>query len=406
MPDRRGSYFAFQGLLMAVLCLIFVYQCREVSGWVQRLVFLNVIFGASLVFIHLAPEKALSRWYFQAGLFVGDAVLASVILRWTNPDSDLYLIYFLIIFGTALTRSWLQSFSVALVTSGLYLVSAWRPAQGLWSHETGFWLRLYFLWISSALMAVLSHDTRRAQKEVDHRYRERFVQFERLAALGQMAGEVAHRIKGPLTTIMVNAEVLAHRALRQPDAQKDLSQIRDEVGHCRDILKRLLDLGRIEEMDREDFDLRESIALALSAVEPIVTRRAIRLEVSIAPESLSVRGDPSLMQEAVAAVLHNAIDAVRDGGHIRLRARILRRWRDIFGGAGLCEILIEDDGPGIADEDLERIFHPFFTTKGEAGSGLGLSAALRILQKHGGDIEAFSDGPGRGARFVLTIARR
>jgi len=72
----------------------------------------------------------------------------------------------------------------------------------------------------------------------------------------------------------------------------------------------------------------------------------------------------------------------------------------------LCEVSVEDDGRGIRKEDLERIFEPYFTTKGKDGSGLGLSAALRVLQKHGGSIEAFSDGPGRGARITLTIPRR
>ncbi len=406
MPDRRGSYFAFQGLLMAVLCLIFVYQCRDVSEWAARLSFLTIVFGSSLVFIKMAPIGILSRWYFQAGLFVGDALLASIILHWTNSDSELYLIYFLIIFGTALTRSWLQSFLVALITSGLYLLSAWRPVQGL-PHETAFWLRMHFLWISSVLMAILSHDTRRTQTEAERRYQDRLVQFERLAALGQMAGEVAHRIKGPLTTIMVNAEVLARRALNFPEAQKDLDQIRDEVGHCREILKRLLDLGRIEEMDDVRFDLREPIQLALAAMEPIARQRAIRLEAAVLSQSLPARGDPSLMQEAIVAVLYNALDAVKDRGCVRLKALAAAGpWRHFFSSPRVWQIIVEDDGRGIEAQNLDRIFHPFFTTKGEAGSGLGLSAALRIFQKHRGGIEAFSDGPGRGARFVLTIPRR
>ena len=408
VAGRRGLYFAFQGLLMAVLLLIFLYQYTGVEDWVGRLFFMTALLGGSMVFLRLASETTLTRWYFQAGLFLGDAGLAALILHWTKPASELYLIYFLIIFGTALTRSLAQSLVVALVTSGLFLVSVWRPEQGL-PQDTGFWLRVYFLWVSAALLAILSRDSRQAQREAERKHQERLVQFERLATLGQLAGEVAHRIKGPLTTIMVNAEVLSRRVSRSPEAQVELAQIRDEVGHCRDILKSLLDLGRIEEMDRVRFDLREPLRRALESLDARLRRHGIRLDAAALGEPLPVQGDPSLMQEAIAAVLHNAADAVRDGGSIRVTARAASRrrgWLNPFPDSGLCELRVEDDGRGIAAADLERVFQPFFTTKGRYGSGLGLSAALRILQKHGGSIEAHSAGPGKGARFVLTVPRK
>ena len=81
-------------------------------------------------------------------------------------------------------------------------------------------------------------------------------------------------------------------------------------------------------------------------------------------------------------------------------------WLGLLRRAEVCEVSIRDDGRGIAPEDRDKVFEPFFTTKGSHGSGLGLSAALRILQKHGGDIEARSEGPGKGACFVLTVPSR
>ncbi len=403
---RRAVYFAFQGLFVAVLLLIFLYQYHSLAGWASRFLFLTAVAGSSLVFLQLASAAILGNWYFQVGLFMGDAALASLILHWTQRGSDLYLIYFLIIFGTALMRSLTQSLVVAVVTSGLYLVSAWHPPQG-WPHEAGFWLRLNFLWVSSALLAILSRDSRQAQGEVERRHQDRLVQYERLAALGQLAGEVAHRIKGPLTTITVNAEVLAQRGHRTPVELKELAQIRDEVGHCRDILKSLLDLGRIEEMDHARFDLRESLRSALDALAARLQQKRVRLAVSL-EEPLPVEGDAVLMQEAILALLHNAADAVSAGGRVRVTARVASGkfgWRGLSWQPSFCEVIVADDGRGIQTADLERIFEPFFTTKGKDGSGLGLSAALRVLQKHGGSIEAFSDGPGRGARFTLMLPR-
>jgi signal transduction histidine kinase len=410
MPEgagRRAVYFAFQGLFVAVLLLIFIFVYRGADGWAERFSFLIAVSLASLLALQAVREETLGSWYFQVALFMGDAAAASLVLSWTTLNTDLYLLYFFIIFGTALLRSLTQSLIVAAVTSVLYFISAWN-FYGHFPDTAGFWLRINFLWVSSILLAILSRDSRQAQGEVERRHQDRLVQFERLAALGQLAGEVAHRIKGPLTTIMVNAEVLSQRGGLKAEAQKEIEQIRTEVGHCRDILKGLLDLGRIEEMDEVPFDLREPLRQALAAVSSRLQKHRVRLASSL-ERPLPMRGDPVLMQEAVLAVLHNALDAVRDGGRVWVEARVVPArsgWLGFLRRAEACEVSIRDDGRGIAPEDRDRVFEPFFTTKGVHGSGLGLSAALRILQKHGGSIEAFSDGPGKGACFVLTVPSR
>lgn len=407
MTDRRSIYFMFQGLLMAVLILIFHYQYHgSVEEW-GRLAFLVTVLGGSLVGLKTVPPELLERWWFQAGLFVTDALLASLTLHWTQQRSELYLIYFLIIFGTALARDVGQSVVVALVTSVLYLLSAWRPAGGF-PHDAEFWLRFLFLWIAASWLAILSRDTERTQAEEKRRYEERLMHVGRLATLGQFAAEVAHRIKGPLTTIMVNAEVLSHKYGRSKEIVKELREIEEEAARCKEILKNLLDLGRIEEMDFAPLDLCGPVRLALKGLEPQLRRRGIHAEVSGLEAPLMVRGDQSLLQEAVAAVLQNAVEAARKGGRLRVALQErkpglgLARWRE---GRRAGVLVVEDDGAGIAREDLEKIFQPFFTTKGREGSGLGLSAAMRILQKHGGGIEASSEGPGRGARFSLFIPR-
>lgn len=376
MNSRKGIYFAFQGLLMAVLLLIFLYK-NHGQDWLPRLTVLVAATVASLVFVRLAP---LSRGWAQALLFLGDALLATLSMSWAQSNWNLFLIYVVILMGTALTRSWRQSLVVALVTSGLYLA-----APG--SYDEIFWLRFLFIWVVWSLLTILSLDS----QETEMLHRERTVQFERLAAIGQLAAEVAHRIKGPLTTIKVNADILSHK-FKAPGAAKELAQIQEEADHCRDILGNLLNLGRIEEMDLNAVDLTEPVRLALSSVEPRFKKQGVKVRAEGLGKPLPVRGDQSLLQEAAAALLHNALDA--KPRRLTVRAAADRRW---------ASIEVEDDGRGIAREDLERVFQPFFTTKGPEGTGLGLSAALRIMQKHGGTLEAHSDGPGRGALFRLAL---
>ncbi|MFI5363926.1 MAG: sensor histidine kinase [Elusimicrobiota bacterium] len=391
---RRAVYFSFQGLFMAVLLLLVLFQGpgRPGDGILGSLAALLVV---SLLLLRLSPDEVLARWWFQAGIFVGDAVAATLTLRFMRPQADLFLLYLLLVFGSALTRSARQRLVVAGATIILYLWTGWRQFHG-WPSQPEFWLRAVFLAVSAALMAVLARDTRQAQDEQRRRYEERLVQIGRLATLGRVAGEVAHRIKGPLTTIAVDAEVLAHRLGGDKDALKELAEISGEVERCKRILKDLLDLGRIEEMDIMPLDLRAPVRDALKALATQARSKKIKTSSSGLAAPMRARGDATLLREAVAALLQNAIEASREGGTVRVAAST---------DGGFHRILVADDGAGISLEDLERIFEPFFTTKKGEGSGLGLSAALRIAAKHGGSVEAESAGRGRGSRFTLLIPK-
>lgn len=375
---------------MAALMLLFLYLGREHAGWAGQLAALTATMLASLALIRLAPDALLGSWWFQAGLFVGDALAATVVLFWIEPRPELYMIYFLVVFGSALTRSLRQSVVVAAAVLALYTVAWRRSPQG--ASHSAYWLGAAFLAVTAALMAILSRDAQEAQAEEKRRYDERLIQVERLATLGQAAAEVAHRIKAPLTTIAVNAEVLAARGA-DAAARASLAEIGEEVARIKSILKNLLDLGRIEEMDSEPLDLRAPLEEALRGVKAAAEERGVRLESAGLAAPLPARGDAPLLREAALALLQNAVEASPKGGVVRVSAETRGRAH---------RVAVTDEGPGVRAADLERIFQPFYTTKPE-GSGLGLSAALRIAQKHGGTVEAESPGPGRGARFTLTL---
>jgi signal transduction histidine kinase len=388
---RRAVYFAFQGLFMAVLLLLVVFEPgRPVYAGIAVLA---ALLGASLIILQLVSDAVLTHWWFQAAFFIGDALAATVTLRWTSPHGDVFLPYLLIVFGSALTRSARQRLTLTGVALILYLSSGWHPHSG-WPTQSDFWLKALFLAVSAALMAVLARDTRQAQDEQRRRYEERMVQVGRLATLGRVAGEVAHRIKGPLTTIAVDAEVLAHRLPHDKAALKELAEIGAEVERCKRILKDLLDLGRIEEMDVAPLDLRVPVRDALKSLSTQAKKRGVKLSSSGLEEPMRTKGDGTLLREAIAALLQNAIEAVSGGGTVRVAGE---------RAGGFHRIVVIDDGAGISSADLERIFEPFFTTKKGEGSGLGLSAALRIAAKHGGSVDAESAGLGRGARFTLMV---
>lgn len=407
MRDRRWTFFVFQGLLTVIILLFFFYHRTGIPFWAGKFSTLSVAFLLSLLALRRADEALLASFRVQAALFLSDAVLASLTLVWTQqPRSEIYLTYFLIIFGTALTKSLRHSFLIALVASAAYVMTAWDPGLGM-VQESSFWLRLVFLWVMASFAAVLAIDARSEREQSERAHQVQLRQMEQLAAIGRLSGEVAHAIKGPLTTILVDADVLLQRHGGLPAIAGELREIQGEVGRCKEVLQNLLELGRIEEMGYDLFDLREPVR---GAVEKLRTRLGVR-GISVSESGFEppapVLGDRSLLFEAVYQVLQNAEQASPDGSAIRLSLRsVLKRpWWDAEDGAAreTLEFEVADSGRGIEPRNLARVFDPFYTTRGREGSGLGLSSALRILHKHSGSLEVFSAGLGHGSRFVFSL---
>ncbi len=401
MPERRGIYFAFQGLLVAVLLLLFLYFHNQTGGWIGRFWLLLLASTASLFIIQIADEATLQKWWFQSGLFIADAVLATLTLHWSGSQPTMLSLYFLVIFGTAITRELRQSLVIAGVISVLYVLSDVHSTA-----DPEFWIGLNFLWVSVGLMALLSRDTQIAKREQDDLYSERLSRLESLATLGQVAGEVAHRIKGPLTTIRVNSEVISLRTNNDERTRKELGEIQTAVDRCKGILKDLLDLGRIEEIDLSPEDFRAPINTALKSVSAAFREKKVEPKVDLPDAPMPISADRSLIHEAIANVLENAIQAVPKGGEISISASTLKMRDSWWPGSesrGIHRLRIIDNGKGIARKDLENVFKPFFTTKTAEGSGLGLSAALRILEKHGGTVSLDSLGVGRGTIATIEI---
>ncbi|MCO5169893.1 MAG: HAMP domain-containing histidine kinase [Planctomycetes bacterium] len=242
--------------------------------------------------------------------------------------------------------------------------------------------------------------------------RQREVELERerrLAAVGRLAAGVAHEVSNPLTVIAGAAEGLLDRA-KDPalagapgfvDFPDYLETIESEAYRLKKVVRRLLDFSRQKPTVLVPFDLglvaRDAVSLA--RLDPRARERGLRLELE---GPLPVKGDPDALKEALLNLLFNALQAVAggagptagEGGGVSLR-----------GGRAGEQVWVEvaDTGVGIAPQDLDRLFEPFFTTRGSEGTGLGLALVYGTVTRHGGTITAESDGPGRGARFRVLL---
>jgi signal transduction histidine kinase len=226
-----------------------------------------------------------------------------------------------------------------------------------------------------------------------HRKNEALRRGERLAALGEMAAGLAHEIRNPLGGIALYASLLEGQLAGTSGPARDAAgRISRGVRSLEQLVREILDFAQEDRLERAWCRLEEPWTGADTLARPWADQSHVRVTAEAAALALPVYCDPARLQRVLVNLVMNGIQAAGEGGSVHLSARRT--------GGGV-EITVEDSGPGIAAENLARIFNPFFTTRA-SGTGLGLAICHRIIEAHGGTIRA-GNAPGGGARFVIRL---
>jgi signal transduction histidine kinase/DNA-binding response OmpR family regulator len=227
---------------------------------------------------------------------------------------------------------------------------------------------------------------------------QRIVQGERLRALGEMAGGVAHDFNNVLAIIIGRAEVLASD-VDDPEVRRQLGVIIKAALDATQTVKRIQDFTRMSRSRRfQPVDLNHLLGevreMARSRWKDEAEARGIRYEIRVEARPVPpVEGDPSEIREALTNILFNALDAMPGGGRVTLAT-------SVEDGRVCCRI--RDTGLGMPEDVRRRVFDPFFTTKGERGTGLGLSVVYGIVTRHGGEVDVQSR-LGEGSTFTVRL---
>jgi two-component system sensor histidine kinase PilS (NtrC family) len=224
---------------------------------------------------------------------------------------------------------------------------------------------------------------------------ERVQRSERLADLGRVAAGLAHELRNPLASMSGSLELLRGEAPRAED-RRLMDIVLREASRLEHLVSRFLEYSRPAAPRRSWADLAGLVAETLEVFSHDPAAARVKLEPSLT--ATPAWCDPDQMRQVLWNLLVNASQAIQSGpaeqaGHLKVRCSPAPD-----GGATLE---VEDDGPGIAAEDLAQVFTPFFTTK-ERGSGLGLATVQRVVDAHGGAV-AVESAPGRGARFTVRL---
>lgn len=239
------------------------------------------------------------------------------------------------------------------------------------------------------------------------RLETQLIRSEKLAAIGELSAGVAHEINNPLNVISGNAEMLSKESHDQ-EVERVTKVIMEQVKRAAVITDRLLQFSQRKEPKIESLDVNKIIDNTVPLLEIQTKYKHIRIIKQLRPNLPKVMGDFIQLQEVFFNIMLNAVQAMPKGGELRIRAsteeitKFGRRKTDIFQiGSKLVVIEFEDTGEGISEENLSKIFDPFFSTK-DQGTGLGLSICHGIIEAHQGVIEAMST-VGKGTTFIIKL---
>ena len=226
---------------------------------------------------------------------------------------------------------------------------------------------------------------------------------EWLANLGEMSAGMAHEIRNPLGALAGAMQMLRKEAAADETNRRLMDIAIREATRLDTIITEFLQYARPPALDLAEHDINKILAETLHLVQHEArTRKKIAIVTSLAGGSLLAQLDQDQMRQVFWNLATNAFDAMPDGGQLNITTGC--RHVDAGGRKGdVIEIAFEDTGEGIAKDNLDKIFLPFFTTKKE-GSGLGLAAVHRIVDLHGGWIKVESR-PHQGTRFVVCLPR-
>ena len=259
------------------------------------------------------------------------------------------------------------------------------------------------VWIageSFVLVSVTDISERKRMERDASLQRDELAHLSRVALLAELSGSLAHELNQPLTAILSNAQAglrfMAHTPPDLEEVTRSLVNIVENDKRAGEVIRRLRAMLRKDPADHRPLEVNEVVQDVLRIIRSDLLNRSIELVLDLAPGLPLVDGDRVQLQQVLLNLVMNGSDAMegmRKGRRLTVRTRLL--------APGQVEVAVSDIGTGIPEEDLERIFSPFVTSKAE-GMGLGLAVCTTIVQSHGGKLWA-SNNPDGGATLSLSL---
>jgi signal transduction histidine kinase len=223
--------------------------------------------------------------------------------------------------------------------------------------------------------------------------RQSLLTAERLAAVGQMAAAMAHEIRNPLSIIGASVQFLKTKLNQEPEVMGMMDTILRKISEIDSTIRELLAAARPLKLKHEPVDLNACVREVAGFIREKCQGQGVELSFDLADPPPIIRGDDEHLQRVFLNICINALNSMGQGGTLRVFTR--------SGSKGLADVEITDTGRGIAPEDLDHVFEPFFS-RHSGGAGLGLYVVKMIIDELGGATQVESQ-VGQGTRFIVSL---
>lgn len=419
--EGKTALISFRILILFFLFFFVLYGRREGAEnelWqtfpLQKLLILAAIQFVSNIFLAVAPEKLLRKG-LSVWLFFFDIVLVSVALYWTQGfESDLFLIYFLVVFMTVIARKPAVSFLVAALACVLYGFIFLKSQSLSELMQPSIMIRFPLLWVVAFFSSWIAHDAESEKDALKAEMQAHWIHSEKLAALGEMASGIAHEINNPLTSILGTVQLILNESGEGDGivhkelviSKEDMKVIERNTVRCKKIVSDMLKFSSQHEFCFENMDVKQPLMDAFSLLQNRIkfSKIGVIWKNLNEPVVQKVSASAVHLEQVFFNLIANAVQAMSQGGTLTIT---IDRKKNV-SKRNICsefiEVMIQDTGIGIDPENMKRLFQPFFTTKGNGqGTGLGLTVAHSIIAKHNGKIFVESKGVHQGTKVVVQL---
>jgi signal transduction histidine kinase len=402
LDNEKKIILAFRSVVALVAFTFVLKQPADIHiPW--QFYFVMAVFVFSNVVFLFEGEGTFNTHRAQMYIFgfdVGMLTILMIFLGLTNKE--FYLVFFLTIFVSALSKKTSHAFAISAVMAGLYVVFAIRGEADVDLTSASFLVRVVLFFVVSSFVGHISEVAESSRLRVSmltewkKRAQKLAIEQDKMAAVGLLAAGVAHEFNNLLAGIKGYAD-LAKSGDAEPGEAFEL--ISGQCSQAASIVRDLLSFSRKRGGEPELVDVSEAVDQVLRLVRKELAARNIELERRVSGRPC-VRAEPGAVERTVLNLLNNSIAAVERDGRV---------WVGVSAANRSVEISVADDGPGLDQEVLDRAFEPFFTTQDSSSAaapvrsaGLGLAVSKQLVERSGGRI-SLERRPGGGARARISL---
>jgi len=226
---------------------------------------------------------------------------------------------------------------------------------------------------------------------------KQLIHSEKLACMGEIAANLSHEINNPLGIISGFVQRVLSKIKQDDEIYEEIKIVEQECLRCNRIVRDLLNFARPGHLQKNICDLRDVISSTIPLLGYKLKERKVHVLENFGEAPLYIKIDLNQFQQVLVNIFLNALHAMPEGGNLYIGLKL-----NDDSGKKKIELLIQDEGSGISPVYIDKIFDPFFSTKAEEGTGLGLSLAKRIIEAHGGKIFAKSE-LGKGTTIIIHL---